>query len=508
MPTNQDPGLTLQDGWELSGEPHRLLFGRHSHGLASLLRIIEDCVIARGKDGRVVLWNRAAEELYGWKASEALGKLPELLLKTKFPRPLSDIESELQQAGRWAGELSHTTRAGETVVVTSKWSLETDARGDVIGILQIERNLTQQRRLEKELGDACGELGRLTEQRLVELQGSNEALIESQARFQQVAEAIQDVFCLTNLRRTSVLYVNPAYEQLWGRPCHSLYADPRSWLEGIHAEDRPRMRQLFSEPISAHGYEHCYRVVRPDCSVRWVLDRGFPVREHAAGFSRMISIVRDITERRELEKELLAISEREQRRMGQELHDDLCQQLAGIEFLSQALQHELQPHETAAKAGEIAELIRGAIEHTRQLAKGLMPLEPEAEGLMHGLEALANRTSERFQMACGFECPARVPVADPAASTHLYRIAQEAVSNAIRHGNATAIKIVLARTPEGGRLSILDNGKGLPGADAISGGMGLGIMRYRADMIGGTFGIESNAPSGTMVVCTFPVTVW
>src|SRR5690349_8870105 len=137
MPMKQDAGLTLPDGFKLSGEPHRLLFGPHSHGLATLLAMIDDCVVVRGKDGRVVLWNRAAEQFYGWKASEALGKLPEILLRTKFPKALSEIEAELQTKGRWQGELSHITRGGEAIVVASQWSLETDARGDVLGILQI-----------------------------------------------------------------------------------------------------------------------------------------------------------------------------------------------------------------------------------------------------------------------------------------------------------------------------------------------------------------------------------
>jgi PAS domain S-box-containing protein len=343
---------------------------------------------------------------------------------------------------------------------------------------------------------------------LTELVTANEALVESQARFRQMAEAIHDVFWLTNPSRTSIVYVNPAYEQIWGRSCQSLYAEPSSWLEGVHAEDRPRMRHLFTQGISEKGYESCYRIVRPDASVRWVSDRGFPVRDSAGGFYRVVGIVQDITERKGLEKEILVISEREQRRMGQDLHDDLCQQLAGIEFLSKALQHRLKSRPQAAKAGEIGTLIRAAIDYTRQLARGLAPLELEAEGLMRGLQTLASRTSELFEVECSFQCPAAVLVQDPTVGTHLYRIAQEAIANSIKHGKATRIRIVLAARAEGGELSIADNGNGLSSEAHLSEGMGLRLMRYRAGMIGGSFAMENHTPGGSTIVCTFPLTAW
>src|SRR5262249_14575455 len=153
---------------------------------------------------------------------------------------------------------------------------------------------------------------------------------------------------------------------------------PRSWLEAVHPEDRPRMRQFFTKPVSAEGYEQSYRIVRPDCSVRWILDCGFPIRDRTGSLSRVAGIARDVTDRKELEKEILAISEREQQRIGQDLHDDLCQQLVGTEFLCKALQQQLKAQPQVTKVAEIAQLIRSAIEYTRQLARGMAPLELEA----------------------------------------------------------------------------------------------------------------------------------
>jgi PAS domain S-box-containing protein len=433
--------------------------------------------------------------------------MPEALLKTRFPKALDEIKMELERTGRWEGELAHTARDGRTVLVFSRWALQTEEGGQWRGLLQVERDITEQRRLEAQLRRAQKELEQNAQQRLTELEVANEALVESQARFQRMAEAIQDVVWLTNPRRTSMTYVNPAYEQLWGRSCQSLYADAQSWLEGVHPEDRSRIRQFFSQLTSEKGYEHTYRIVRPDFSVRWVLDQGFPVRDSTGGSYRVVGIVRDVTERKELETEILEISEREQRRIGQDLHDDLCQQLAGTEFLSKALQQQLKASPQAGKAAEIANLIRSAINYTRQLARGLAPLELEAEGLMRGLQSLATRTSEHFKVDCLFEHRAAVLVQDVTAATHLYRIAQQAVANSLKHGQATQIKISLVTAQEGGELIIQDNGHGFSNEAQLSPGLGLRIMRYRADMIGASFSIESNA-SGTRIMCSFPLTHW
>lgn len=501
--------VTSAESLSLAEKRHKwLLFGASSNVLTDLLATSHDCVIFRDKEGGVVYWNRAAEQLYGWTASEARGQTLKTFLKTTFPKPWKEIESELYAKAQWEGELAHVARDGRTVIVASRLLLQADREGAYLGILQLERDLTEQRRLEQALGREREELEQTRDQRLSELGTANEALVESQTRFHQIGEAIHDVVWLTNRRRTSTIYVNRAYEEIWGRSCQSLYADPHSWLEGVHPEDRSRLRRFFSNSNTGESHELSYRVVRPDCSVRCVLDRGFAVRDNAGGTGRCIGIIGDVTERKELEKEMLAISEREQRRIGQDLHDDLCQQLAGIEFLSRALQEQLKAQPQAAKAGEIAKLIREAINYTRQLARGLAPVELAAEGLMRSLQALATRTSQLFKVACVFECQPALVVQDPIASTHLYRIAQEAVANSIKHGQATQIEIVLAARPEGGELTIHDNGKGLPSEAHFSTGMGLRIMRYRADIIVASFRIESRPSAGTTIVCVFPLTSW
>jgi PAS domain S-box-containing protein len=310
----------------------------------------------------------------------------------------------------------------------------------------------------------------------------------------------------SNPSRTSILYVSPGYQEIWGRTCQSLYQNPATWFDAIHPEDRPRAHQLFKEPIPRDGCACEYRLRRPDGSVRWVLERGFPVRDNLGRIHRLVGIARDITERKELEREILATSEREQRRIGQDLHDDLCQQLAGIEFLSKALQQQLSTQQPLAEqAGEIARLLRAANDHTRVLARGLAPVELEAGGLMQGLEGLAQRTSALFRVQCTFECPAPVWLEDLSVSTHLYRIAQEAVTNGIKHGKARKIEIQLKATADRAVLEISDNGAGLTENPARPRGMGLRIMQYRADLIGATFSIQAGAQGGTRVICSVPL---
>jgi two-component system CheB/CheR fusion protein len=216
--------------------------------------------------------------------------------------------------------------------------------------------------------------------------------------------------------------------------------------------------------------------------------------------------VRDITERKRLEKENLEISEREQRRIGQDLHDGLCQQLAGIEMLSQVLAHKLEPQSAneAARAAEIAGAIRDAIGQTRLLARGLSPVTLEAEGLMSALAELADNTEKMFQVRCAFDCPEVIKFNDHAAATHLFRIAQEAVSNAIKHGKARNISIQMRAEAEGVSVRVTDDGGGFPKKFSGDSGMGLRIMQARIGMVAGTLRVEHNPAGGVTVFCQAP----
>ena len=215
--------------------------------------------------------------------------------------------------------------------------------------------------------------------------------------------------------------------------------------------------------------------------------------------------IRDITERKRLEKEILEISEREQRRIGQDLHDGLCQHLAGIEMLAQVLAQKLNTQDATARATQIAKAVREAIGQTRLLARGLSPVTLESEGLMSALAELALNTEKIFGVHCVFDCGEIVKFNDHAASTHLFRIAQEAVSNAIKHGRAKKIVVTLRDLPEHLQLSVRDNGAGFPKKFSGGNGMGLRIMQTRIGMVGGSLTIEKNSDGGGVkVACLAP----
>lgn len=231
-----------------------------------------------------------------------------------------------------------------------------------------------------------------------------------------------------------------------------------------------------------------------------------PIRDPQGNIIGASKVARDITERKRLEKEILEISEREQRRIGQDLHDGLCQHLAGIEMLSQVLAQRLAARHKngSARATEIARAVREAISQTRLLARGLSPVTLESEGLMSALAELAFNLEKIFGVYCVFDCEKIVKCDDQAAATHLFRIAQEAVSNAIKHGKARMITISLREDPAQLRLTVSDNGKGFPENFSGGTGMGLRIMQTRIGMVGGTVKFERNPGGGIRVYCTAP----
>jgi signal transduction histidine kinase len=296
-----------------------------------------------------------------------------------------------------------------------------------------------------------------------------------------------------------------------------------------------------------HGrdYQIEHRVVWPDGTVRWVSETGDVVRDAAGKAVRMLGVVQDITERKRaerqirqlnqrleqrvlertaeltktnrqlraemkrrkrLEKEILEISEKEQRRIGQELHDSLGQQLTGIAIMSKVLEQKLQARAPAeaARAAEITQLIGQAINETRQLSRGLHPVALDEHGLMAALQALAVTTQNVFGVPCTFQCDKPVLVSDASTAVHLYRIAQEAITNAIRHGQASRVLVALRADHGRATLSVENEGREFPKRIPRNSGMGLQVMGYRAEVIGGILDIQRKT-GGARVACTFEV---
>jgi PAS domain S-box-containing protein len=242
----------------------------------------------------------------------------------------------------------------------------------------------------------------------------------------------------------------------------------------------------------------------------------FPVEVSASAFSLgdrrlLCDVAHDITARTELEKELTKLAIQERRRLGQELHDGLGQDLTGLGYLSGLLHDELRSdgHPQAEMANRLADGIRSALSSVRAVAKGLVPVEVDAGGLMAALEQLVASTERRTGISCRFECDGQVTVEDNDAATELYRIAQEAMSNAVKHARARHIELELTcEKRDRICLCVRDDGVGLPPDLSRTEGIGLRIMQHRADLIGATLKIRRAEGGGTEIMCTAPTVVY
>ena len=219
---------------------------------------------------------------------------------------------------------------------------------------------------------------------------------------------------------------------------------------------------------------------------------------------RTADLQEEILQRMRLEKEMTEVTERERRRLGHDLHDSLCQHLTGVALTAQVLQSKLagKQSEDAAEAGKLVGLIEEGIDLTRSLARGLFSPDLEGSGLAVALEGLAHNTQERTGVSCEFHHNDEehgLP-GDAALLTQLYRIAQEAVANAVKHSGATRIVIELDGAGDEIHLNIFDDGVGFNSATETK-GLGLKMMKNGADLIGAKFAVSARNPVGTTVSC-------
>jgi len=218
---------------------------------------------------------------------------------------------------------------------------------------------------------------------------------------------------------------------------------------------------------------------------------------------RTAALEREMAERRRLDHEIARVADRERHRLGQDLHDRLGQHLTGTALTAQLLKEKLAAR-SAPEAGEAEKLVRyveEGVDLTRNLARGFFSPEVEAEGLIVALQHLAEKVTERFHVDCTFNGDASIRIHDSTVANQLYRIAQEAATNSIKHGAAKHIDIWLAANGPELSLTITDDGAGFPDNRPQSEGLGLRLMRYDATLSGGTFDVRRNGERGTIATC-------
>ena len=448
--------------------------------LAAIVEYSNDAVFSRRLDGTIESWNAAADRIFGFRADEVIGRGTDLLL----PRGLRDEFRQLLARIRRGEVVQHfetqrRRKGGEVIHVSLTLSPIRDADQRLIGFSTIARDITAHRLAQEALRRSEEALADLFEEASVGL-----AWTTPSGRVTRANRALLGIL------------------QCSAKHCVG-------HLLGKFHTDRPVMKSLMASlrrRETVHNFQTVLqtgkgqrREVLVDTSAFW--DEG--------KIAHLRWFVQDITRRKQLEREVLAISERERRTFARELHDSVGQQLSGIAYLTGVLRDGLAEagSSQAPNAQRIAHLLKQAIEQTRAVARGLSPVRSEPGGLCSALRELAARSSEGFGIACSFHAPKPVAAGDSEATTHLYRIAQEAVHNAFQHGHARHIRILLTQLGPRVRLRVLDDGTGIGSLSPRRKGLGLRIMQYRAGLLQGKAFVRRRAGGGTEVGCFCPAKV-
>ena len=274
------------------------------------------------------------------------------------------------------------------------------------------------------------------------------------------------------------------------------------------------LSDLLTEPLRSQGMEWLRTTLNSGEPCVFELEyplgdrrRVFQVRLVPCERGCVMALVRDATARFQFEKEILEVSQRTQHRIGQDLHDNLGQHLTGITFLSKALERKLSARKLpeAKDAGEIVQMVINVLSQTRQLARSLFPMELESGELVEALREMAGSVETVSKATCQVLTSEGLVVRNPDVANHLFRLTQEAVNNAVKHGNPTRIEINLLLEGDLLLLRIQDNGGGCEVQRSTRTGLGMRIMQYRAQKIGGRLEFVSSPEEGTEVKCSLPV---
>ncbi len=356
------------------------------------------------------------------------------------------------------------------------------------------------RRTQDALRNARDELETKVLHRTSELSRKEESLLQAQ-RMAHLGNWDWDV-------ETNRLQWSDEVYRIFGFQPRAFVATYEIFSKSVHPDDRRHVEQAVKrallDPEARYGIDH--RIVRPDGSERIVHENGEVVFDAGGKPVRMIGTVHDITERRRLERELLTIGSEEQRRIAQELHDGLGQQLTGLGYLAKSLQRRLQSRDLpeAKSAAGLVEGIQESHADLHRVVEGLLPPDIDAEHLVAALQLLVDNVQEQTGISCRCVTDSPVQISNNKTAIQVYRIAQEAVNNAVKHARAKHIVVHVKSALDRITFEVRDDGIGPDRETGKHSGSGLRIMRYRARAIGGTLRIERRPEGGTCVGYTIP----
>lgn len=282
------------------------------------------------------------------------------------------------------------------------------------------------------------------------------------------------------------------------------------WMDVVHPADRETVRErLIDEETVRGGHAVEYRLLLAGGGFLWVRHWVLHRLTRRGGERRLQGVLLPIPEQKRLERECLRMGERERTRIGQELHDDLCQVLAGLSFMLHRVGERVgrtDPDLVSEVDGLNAE-VAAVTERVRTLARGLFPAGLDHAGLRDALQDCAEHARQRFAIDVALELPRRLPPHSPEQVLHVYRIVQEAVSNAVRHGGAHRLRMAVSTHDRAVEVRVEDDGRGFAGRNGEpQPGIGLHVMEYRARVLGGTIQLGNHSPHGASVRLHYPVT--
>ena len=440
-----------------------------------------DCIILRmGKDGKITFFNEFAQKFFGYTERQILGKnvigtiVPE---KDSSGRDLAGLIRDIKKQPKLYAtyENENICKDGRRVWVAWANKAIHDEERNITEILCVGHDITERKLMENELQLLAAAV-----------HNSNDAI------------TVQDL-------EGNIISWNLGAERIYG------YSETEAMKMNIgriipgHKQDE--MMSLTGRVLKGDNIEfyETQRLTKNNLILDISLTATLLKDEKGKPFA-ITTTERDITERRFLEKEILDITERERELIGQEMHDGMGQVLTGIAVKCKGLALKLKgkSSEGLKDALTISKLANKAIAQTRDLAKMLYPVDIETGGLVSALKTLASNAEKTMGVTCQFQCGKSISVKNLVEAKQIYRIVQEAITNAIKHGKATNINIKLRLTKKGTVLSIENNGLDFPKLSPRSKGLGLKIMKYRTDLIGGSLDIRKGDKDGTIVTCTFP----
>lgn len=362
---------------------------------------------------------------------------------------------------------------------------------------------------------------------------AEEALQFEKDKLTNILDSMEDGVYIASDQH-EIQYINPALKREFGptngRKCYEYFynrKDKCPWCKSHEVFKGATIRWEWYCPANGKTYDLLDTPIHnPDGSTskleifRDITERKQmeeDLRQHREHLEELVQVrtaaltkaneqlLKEIEGRKLLEKELLSIVEHERQRIGQGLHDSIGQQLTGIAFMMEVLGEKLAAKsldEEIIYTEKIKARLSQASEQTHNLAKGLHTIDLEREGLVSAIQELASNTEELFDVSCRFECDNNVSIDDVSVATNLYRIAQEAITNAIKHGHAKNILICLVSKYGCLRLTVENDGLDFPAGESCTDGMGLRIMRYRAEVINGLLEVRKGNNGGTIVTCS------